>query len=126
MHWAIKKESLVVFNLADFCNSPNHQNKFYAKVFILYGMPKTTLEGNNLKDEGTGNLQIIRHLRSLFRLLLLKNLMKLANGITCSQNRDLQYNIICIFIFRYFDPYSSFFYNYLEVTTLVTSWNIDS
>jgi len=36
-----KKENLVVFNLADFCNSPNHQNKFHAKfssytVFINY------------------------------------------------------------------------------------------
>jgi len=29
-HWVIKK-NLVVFNLADFHNSPNHQNKFYAK-----------------------------------------------------------------------------------------------
>jgi len=27
MHWVIKK----VFNLANFCNLPNHQNKFYAK-----------------------------------------------------------------------------------------------
>jgi len=26
-----KKENLAEFNLADFCNSPNHQNKFYAK-----------------------------------------------------------------------------------------------
>jgi len=26
-----KKENLVEFNLADFCNSPNRQNKFYAK-----------------------------------------------------------------------------------------------
>jgi len=26
-----KKENLVVFNLADFCNSPNCKNKFYAK-----------------------------------------------------------------------------------------------
>jgi len=30
MHWAIKK-NLVVFNLVDFCNSPNRQNKFYTK-----------------------------------------------------------------------------------------------
>jgi len=26
-----KKENLVIFNLADFCNLPNCQNKFYAK-----------------------------------------------------------------------------------------------
>jgi len=30
MHWAIKK-NLAVFNLADFHNSPNRQNKFYTK-----------------------------------------------------------------------------------------------
>jgi len=30
MHLAIKK-NLVVFNLVDFCNSPNCQNKFYTK-----------------------------------------------------------------------------------------------
>jgi len=30
MHCAIKK-NLAVFNLVDFLNSPNHQNKFYAK-----------------------------------------------------------------------------------------------
>jgi len=26
-----KKENLAVINLADFCNLPNRQNKFYAK-----------------------------------------------------------------------------------------------
>jgi len=30
-----KKENLEEFNLADFRNSPNHQNKFYAK-FLSY------------------------------------------------------------------------------------------
>jgi len=30
-----KKDNLVVFNMADFGNLPNHQNKFYA---ILYGI----------------------------------------------------------------------------------------
>jgi len=25
------KKNLAVFNLADFCNFPNHQNKFYTK-----------------------------------------------------------------------------------------------
>jgi len=30
IHWAIKK-SLAVFNLADFCNLPYRQNKFYTK-----------------------------------------------------------------------------------------------
>jgi len=35
-----KKENLMEFNLVDFCNSPNRQNKFYAKfssymVFIF-------------------------------------------------------------------------------------------
>jgi len=28
---ALGKKILAVINLADFCNSPNHQNKFYAK-----------------------------------------------------------------------------------------------
>jgi len=32
-----KIENLAVFNLVDFCNSPNHQNKFYAKFsFYIY------------------------------------------------------------------------------------------
>jgi len=35
-----KKENLVVFNLADFCNSPNRQNKFYAK-FSSYTVPNS-------------------------------------------------------------------------------------
>jgi len=30
-----KKDNLAEFNLADFCNSPNRQNKFYAK-FLSY------------------------------------------------------------------------------------------
>ena len=38
MHWAIKKEDLVVFNLADFRNLPNRQNKFYTK-FSSYPVP---------------------------------------------------------------------------------------
>jgi len=37
IHWAIK-ESLAVFNLVDFSNLPNHQNKFYAKFssYMVY------------------------------------------------------------------------------------------
>jgi len=33
-----KKENLVEFNLADFCNSPNRQNKFFAKFssYMIY------------------------------------------------------------------------------------------
>jgi len=35
-----KKGNLAVFNLADFCNSPNHQNKFYTK-FLSYMVSAT-------------------------------------------------------------------------------------
>jgi len=44
MHWAVKKEKLVVFNLVDLHSLPNCQNKFYAKfssytvVFIWLGV----------------------------------------------------------------------------------------
>jgi len=36
-----KKENLVVLNLADFCNLPNRQNKFYTKFSsYVYGISK--------------------------------------------------------------------------------------
>jgi len=35
-----KKENFMEFNLADFCNSPNCQNKFYAK-FSFYTVNNT-------------------------------------------------------------------------------------
>jgi len=53
MHWAIKK-NLVVFNLVDFCNLPNHQNKFYTK-FSSYTVSKSLeyLFVNDPMDTGT-------------------------------------------------------------------------
>jgi len=66
------------------------------------------------QDEDTGNLQILLHIRSLFDCCYLKNLVKLANVITCSQNRDLKCNIICKLpvssscLGTFYDPYSSF------------------
>jgi len=40
-----KKDNLAEFNLADFCNSPNRQNKFYAK-FSSYTVTITSWESN--------------------------------------------------------------------------------
>jgi len=41
MHWVIKK-NLAEFNLADFRNLPNYQNKFYAK-FLSYTVSQKNL-----------------------------------------------------------------------------------
>jgi len=48
MHWVIK-ENLAEFNLADFRNSPNRQNKFYAK-FSSYTVI-VSLQGYELVTE---------------------------------------------------------------------------
>jgi len=60
-----KKENLAVFNLADFCNSPNHQNKFYAK-FSSYMVVIYNVTSFNLY-----HYQLLYHLQEHYLMLLI-------------------------------------------------------
>jgi len=53
-----KKENLVVFNLVDFCDSPNYQNKFYAKFssYMVHGYWYALLKrGNSICNLSVGH-----------------------------------------------------------------------